>query len=165
MCSSDLQPESQVVLGGAEVNLSVGAVGIPPIGYQWRKNATDQSGATQPAFSLSNVTRLDAGLYSVMVTNPTGSLLSSNAVVRVLAPERLSAPVQLPGGGLQLMFGDADGGALLTTNDIATFTVLASTNLTDWTVLTNALSVTNGMMLFEDSTTNYPARFYRVVEH
>jgi len=27
------------------------------------------------------------------------------------------------------------------------------------------LSVTNGMMLFKDTTTNYPARFYRVLEH
>lgn len=58
-----------------------------------------------------------------------------------------------------------DGGALLTSNDVATFDVLASTNLASWVVLTNALSLTNGSILFEDSTTNYPARFYRVREH
>src|SRR5438477_12386788 len=34
------QPQSQVVLGGATVNLSVGAVGVPPLSYQWQKNGT-----------------------------------------------------------------------------------------------------------------------------
>ena len=143
----------------------VAAVGVPPLTYQWRKNGTNESGATQAALALSNVTRLDTGLYSVVVANPAVNLLSTNAEVRVLVPERLSAPTLLPGGKLQLVFGDADGGALLTTNDLATFEVLASTNLVDWTVLTNTLSVTNGLMLFEDASSKYPARFYRVVEH
>jgi len=86
-------------------------------------------------------------------------------VVRVLVTERLSAPTLLPGNRLQLLFTDADGGSLLTTNDLATFDVLASTNLADWTVITNALSLTNGYIRFEDSTANYPARYYRVREH
>ena len=159
------QPQSQVVLGGANVNLFVAAVGVPPLGYQWQKNGANQSGATQTSLNLANVTRLDAGLYSVVVTNPVAGLVSTTATVRVLVPERLTAPARLPGGKLQLIFSDADGGALLTTNDLATFTVLASPDLTNWTVLTNTLSVTNGMMLFQDSTTSYPARFYRVVEH
>jgi hypothetical protein len=159
------QPQGQVLLGGGTANLLVGAVGVPPLTYQWRRNVTNQVGSSQPALTLSNVTRADAGTYSVVVTNVTGSLQSSNAVVRVLVPERFSAPVQLPGGRLQLIFGDADGGALLTTNDIATFTVQASTNLVNWSVLTNALSVTNGLMLFQDTTTNSPVRFYRVLEN
>jgi hypothetical protein len=159
------QPQGQVVVAGTNVNLLVGAVGVPPLSYQWKKNSADQSGATQPNYTLSNVARVDAGTYSVVVSNLTGSLLSSNAIVRVLVPERLAAPVQLPGGGLQLLFADADGGALLTTNDIATFTVEASTNLVNWFAISNVLSVTNGMMLFQDTTTNYPARFYRVLEH
>jgi photosystem II stability/assembly factor-like uncharacterized protein len=159
------QPQPQVVLAGTNVNLTVAAIGVPPLSYQWKKNGGNQSGATQPNYTLSNVARVDAGTYSVVVSNSTGSVLSSNAVVRVLAPERLGSPVQLPGGGLQLLFGDADGGAMLTTNDIATFSVLASTNLVSWTQLTNTLSVTNGLMLFQDTTTNYPQRFYRILEH
>jgi hypothetical protein len=111
------------------------------------------------------VTRIDGATYSVIVTNALANASSSNAVIRVLVAERLARPVLLPGGQLQLLFTDADGGALLTTNDIAHFDVLASTNLSDWTVLTNSLSITNGSMLLQDSRSNFPARFYQVREH
>jgi hypothetical protein len=73
--------------------------------------------------------------------------------------------VLLPGGQLQLTFSDADGGNLISSNDLPTFTVYVSTNLSNWTVLTNALSITNGMVLLQDTWTNSPARYYRVSEH
>jgi photosystem II stability/assembly factor-like uncharacterized protein len=159
------QPQGQVVLAGSELSLSVAALGNAPISYQWRKNGSNQAGATSSTLTLSNVTRLAEGTYLVVVTNSSASLQSSNAVVRVVAAERLSEPQLLPGQRLQLLFNDADGGALLTSNDLATFEVQASTNLSDWTVITNALTLTNGSVLFQDSTSNYPARFYRVLEH
>ncbi len=158
------QPQSQVVQAGSDVNLSVTASSLTPIAYQWQKNGTNIA-ATNAFLTFNGVTRSVEGTYSVVLTNTAASLQSSNALVRVLATERLSAPVLLPGGQLQLLFDDADGGALLTTNDIPTFEVLVSTNLVDWTVLTNALSVTNGEILLQDSWTNAPKRFYRVLEH
>jgi hypothetical protein len=114
---------------------------------------------------LNNITRTAEGYYSVLVANSATNLQSSNATVQILAAERLSAPILLPGGQLQLLFNDADGGALLSSNDIATFEVLVSTNLTNWTVLSNALTLTNGSMLLTDTWTNSPARFYQVLEH
>ena len=53
---------------------------------------------------------------------------------------------------------------MLTTNDFATFTFSASTNLVDWFSITNALTGTNGSVIFQDSITNAPQRFYRVLE-
>ena len=45
------------------------------------------------------------------------------------------------------------------------FTALASTNLSDWVVLPNVLSITNGFLMLQDSgQTNFPARFYRILE-
>ncbi|PWU10855.1 MAG: hypothetical protein C5B50_24585 [Verrucomicrobia bacterium] len=158
------QPASQVVIDGTNVNLSVTAVGTAPLTYQWQKNGTNRPAATSSTLMLSNVTRADAGTYDVVVTNTAGTLQSSNGTIRVLVSERFSAPTSLPGGRIQLLFSDADGGAMLTTNDLATFDVLASGDMTNWVVLTNALSLTNGMALFSDATTNYPARFYRVRE-
>jgi hypothetical protein len=160
------QSSNQVALAGNNLNLSVSATSISPVTYQWQLNGTN-IGATNSVLSLTNLTRTAEGTYSVLITNYLGSLQSSNIVVHILAAERLSAPMLLPGGQLQLLFNDADGGALLTTNDIATFSVLVSTNLasTNWTVLTNALSLTNGSMLLKDNWTNSGNRFYQVIEH
>ncbi len=95
----------------------------------------------------------------VFITNGFSSLQSSNSVLRVLVPERLGQPALLPGNVIQLQFNDADGGALLTTNDVATFTVYASTNLIGWFPITNALTVTNGSIIFSDSITNKSPTF------
>jgi hypothetical protein len=56
--------------------------------------------------------------------------------------------------------------APLTTSDLPFFAVLASTNLTDWETLQASLVLTNGTLLLQDpSPTNYPMRFYRLLEH
>lgn len=159
------QPQSQMVLGGSNITLSVGTVATSPLKYQWLKNGTNRPGATEATLSLNNVTRVDAGTYSVVITNSVAGLKSSNAVVHVVVPERLGEPVLLPGGQVSLQFADADGGALLTTNDLATFEVQASTNLVQWSVITNALTLTNGTVVLRDTITNAPSRYYRVLEH
>ena len=159
------QPQGQVVVAGTNVNLFVAAAGTPPLSYQWLKNGAAFPGATATNLLLTNVTRIDAATYSVIVTNSQVGLQSSNAIVRVLVPERLANPVLLPGGQLQLTFSDADGGNLITSNDLPTFTVMVSTNLTNWSVLTNSLSITNGMVLLQDTWTNSPERYYQISEH
>ena len=159
------QPQGQVVNAGTNVNLFVAAAGIQPIGYQWLKNGTAKPGATNPNLVLTNVSRIDAGTYSVVVTNSQAGLESSNAIIRVLVPERLAAPILLPGKMLQITFSDADGGNLITSNDLPTFTVQVSTNLSTWSTLTNALSITNGMVLLTDTFTNSPMKYYRISEH
>ena len=158
------QPPSQAVVGPTDVNLSVGAVGNPPLSYQWKKNGTNAPNGTSPTLALTNVLRSDAVTYSVFISNGFTNVQSTNAVLRILVPERLAPPDLLPGNNIQLMFNDADGGALLTTNDLATFSVLASTNLVDWFSITNTLSVTNGSIIFQDTLTNAPQKFYRVLE-
>jgi photosystem II stability/assembly factor-like uncharacterized protein len=158
------QPQSQVIDAGSNLNLSVTASSLLPVSYQWQQNGTNIP-VTNSILNLSGVTRTAEGYYSVTVTNSATNLQSSNATIRILAAERLSAPVLLPGGQLQLLFNDADGGALLSSNDISTFEVLTSTNLMTWTVVTNALTLTNGSMLLKDTWTNSPMRYYQVLEH
>ncbi len=158
------QPQNQLVIGPTNVSLTVGAAGNPPLAYQWLKNGTNEPGGNGPTLNLMNVLRTDAGTYSVFITNGFSSVQSSNAVLRVFLSERFGQPTLLPGNQIQLLFNDADGGALLTTNDLATFHVFASTNLADWFAVTNALTLTNGSVIFQDSMTNAPQRFYRVLE-
>ncbi len=158
------QPQSQTVVGPTNVTFSVSAVGNPPISYHWLKNGTNAPGANGPTLTLPAVLRTDAGTYSVFVTNGFSSLQSSDAVLRVFLSERFGQPTPLPGNRIQLLFNDADGGAMLTSNDVATFHVFASTNLVNWFSISNALTLTNGSVIFQDSITNAPRRYYKVLE-
>jgi hypothetical protein len=79
------QPENQKVKVGDDVNFKVVADGPQPLEYRWRFNGYDMAGegAAHPYFRFSNVQRPSAGTYSVRITNPFGSVMSSNAVLTV----------------------------------------------------------------------------------
>jgi uncharacterized repeat protein (TIGR01451 family) len=80
------QPASQTVVRGANVTLSVGVTGTPPITYQWEFNGVDlPSGAVSPLV-LTNIQSSQAGNYRVRITNPVGTIFSSNAIIIVNEP-------------------------------------------------------------------------------
>lgn len=158
------QPQPQTVLAGSAVELHVVATGLPPLAYQWYRNGAPLPGATASAFSLAIPARRDSGVYSVSVTNFAGSVLSSNALVTVLSPQRLTGANMQTDGTFTFYAGDADGAPLLP-SDLPGFTPQTSTNLFAWVPLTNALTLSNGVLFIRDAgASNYPARFYRVVE-
>lgn len=78
------QPSDQVSLGGAPVTFSVSANGTPNLVYQWRFNNTAIPGATASSLALSAPGSANNGMYSVLITNSYGSILSSNAVLAVV---------------------------------------------------------------------------------
>ena len=159
------QPFSQTVNVGALVLLPVTATGLSPLTYQWLQDGNPLPAGTNATLTLTNATRRNGGTYAVLVSNPGGGTLSSNAVLKVLVPELLGTPTLLPDGSLSLSAGDIDGGLLLP-SDLTNFDAQASTNLLDWQILPDALALTNGRLQLQD--TNYlqwPARFYRLVEH
>ena len=78
------QPQDTNVLAGQSVTLSVNAIASPPPAYQWRFNGIDIPGATAAALRISPAGVLDAGAYSVRVTNVYGEALSSNATLVVV---------------------------------------------------------------------------------
>ncbi|HEX4343091.1 MAG TPA: LamG-like jellyroll fold domain-containing protein, partial [Verrucomicrobiae bacterium] len=77
------QPISQSAGIGSNVTFSVTVTGSSPLTYQWQDGATNIFGATNTTLVLSNVQLVDAGAYSVVVTNLYGSVNSSNAVLTV----------------------------------------------------------------------------------
>ena len=78
------QPRSQSVLAGQTATFSVAATGTPPLNYQWFFSGTNISGATTNPFMLANVQLTNAGNYSVVITNLSGSVTSSAASLTVL---------------------------------------------------------------------------------
>jgi len=77
------QPRSQTVRTGAVATLNALAVGDPPLAYCWRFNGTNIAGATNASFVISNAMVVDAGSYTMVVTNSSGSVTSRPAVLRV----------------------------------------------------------------------------------
>lgn len=71
---------------GDRLALTVDVGGTPPLSYQWRKGGAPINGATSSALVIPGVATGDAGDYSVVVTNPYGSLTSGSATVTVATP-------------------------------------------------------------------------------
>src|SRR5262245_31417880 len=76
------QPKSLTVAPNAGVFFSVMAAGISPLNYQWQFNGTALTAETNAMLALNNVTWDDAGLYSVVVSNSTGSTISQPALLQ-----------------------------------------------------------------------------------
>jgi sugar lactone lactonase YvrE len=80
------QPESAAVNLGSMVVFAVGPAGYAPFSYQWYFNGGAVIGATGPSYTLDNVQTADAGSYTVIVSNASGSVTSSPAVLTVNVP-------------------------------------------------------------------------------
>ena len=58
---------------GGTATFSVAALGSVPLSYQWSKGATPIPGATAATLTIPELSTIDAGDYTVTVTNPYGS--------------------------------------------------------------------------------------------
>lgn len=75
------QPISRVANAGDTVTLVMGAVGAPPISYQWRKDDIALDGATSASLTLAAVQAKDAGRYTVVVSDGWNASITSNVAV------------------------------------------------------------------------------------
>jgi len=75
------QPQSQAVLAGNPVTFSVVATGVQS--YQWQFNGANISNATNSTYTILSVALGNAGTYTVIVSNPCGSITSAAAVLAV----------------------------------------------------------------------------------
>src|SRR4051794_26389918 len=70
------QPTDQSVSLGANVSEVVFATGVAPLTYQWRFNDAEIAGATKRTLTLTNVQLANAGGYTILVTDISGSVTS-----------------------------------------------------------------------------------------
>jgi len=95
-------PASVTVPLGAQADFQVGALGSPPLVYQWVFNGTTAiAGATSAGLSLANVQFTQAGPYSVTVSNLYGAATSAPAVLSVtgVPPVIVASPTSLAVAG------------------------------------------------------------------
>jgi hypothetical protein len=90
------QPTARRVNPGDATTFSVVASGTAPIAYKWCKNGAPISGATSASYLIDPVSAGDAATYSVVVSNPFGTVASAGAALAVnLAPSITTQPVSL----------------------------------------------------------------------
>jgi hypothetical protein len=140
---------------GTNVVLSVGAWGSAPLSYQWYDNGVALSGATNQTLDLSGIQFSNAGLYSVVVSNPLGTVTNTpEAVVVNVASISLGL---YPGVTIKGTVG-------------YNYIIQSSTNLSDtnaWVTVTN-VTLTQPVQLWVDTSDNTtlpgnPVRFYQVL--
>lgn len=86
------QPASQLAKIGSNATLAVVADGTQPLSYQWRINGVAITNAKSATLSLSNIQQANSGAYSVVVTNSSGSVASSDAKLVVYSAPPTAQP-------------------------------------------------------------------------
>jgi hypothetical protein len=148
-----LQPQSQTVTNGSEVLFDVTVTGTAPLSYQWKRNGTDLPGQTAGVLTLSGVQVVDAGDYTVTITNTAGSATSGIAVLRVLGPAMITA-VSHSDGSTTISFTTIFGLNYVIEHSDA----IAGGN---WSSLP-VVAGTGDILTVIDPAANGPARFYRI---
>ncbi len=78
------QPRSVTALAGQTIDLTVQASNAENATYQWFKNGTAVTGATQPMLTLPSVTLADSGAkYKVTITGPNNTVTSDEVTLTV----------------------------------------------------------------------------------
>ena len=76
-----MQPANVTLTPGMNATFSVGVDGAATFSYQWRFNGTNIPGATNATWIVASVTPAEQGVYSVLVNNGSGAVLSRSALL------------------------------------------------------------------------------------
>jgi len=103
---------------GQSATFTVVAAGSPPLQYQWRRNGADIAGATAASYTTPVAVLADHGtIYQVRITNPAGTVLSLEAVLRVYQARTIN--------GLAGTFWQVESGQTFVPRDLRTTAVEA----------------------------------------
>ena len=121
-------PQSQTAQDDAGISFAASATGYPSPTYQWLFNGNPLAGCTNSVLCLSGVQAMNAGAYSVRVSNRAGAVTSSPAMLNVIPPvERRPVPgVRLTGASGSLLNVDYAN----TLNPMPAWNTLGSVSLT-----------------------------------
>jgi hypothetical protein len=89
----NISPQNLIVFGGSNAVLNANAAGLPPLSYQWQNGQGVIAGATNASYTIFGAQATNSGNYSVIVSNPFGSVTSGVATVTVVFPPLIPNPV------------------------------------------------------------------------
>lgn len=152
------QPTNQIILLGGTATFAVSTTNASAAVYQWRFNNTPITGATNLVLCCTNAQARQAGGYSVIVANASGSVTSQVAALSVTLP----APPQM----LPLMpAGNGELTVSWTALPGCSYRVQVATNLAqpNWISLAPDVLAASSVASVRDQPHGAPARFYRVL--
>ena len=145
------QPVNQTNLAGTTASFSVSATGTAPLSYQWWKGNTPLPQQKSSSLTLLKVSDLDAGSYSVVITNLAGRVNSAPATLSII--------------DLALLTGQqvGDNAVLSWPTGLTGFMLQSTTNLTFPLWLTNSTApvVVNGQYVVTNPISG-KLQFYRL---
>jgi len=144
-------PQSQRVVQGGPVTLSVSATGTEPLTFQWRVNAQAIPGATGQSLNLGSVQPSDAGDYDVVLSNPAGTEVSPAATLVVSVRPRLNSP-QYWNYTAQFTLSGTPGDLYM---------VQFSTNLFEWSDVSTVSNQSGNVLFVAPQGAGEPLKFYR----
>ena len=90
----NISPQNLIVLAGSNAVLNANAAGLPPLSYQWQNSLGAIAGATNASYTIFAAQATNSGNYSVIVSNPFGSVTSGVATVTVVFPPSITQQPQ-----------------------------------------------------------------------
>jgi hypothetical protein len=148
------QPTNLTVMAGMDAKFLSAATGTEPFSYQWLFNGTNLHGANSNLLALTNVQCVQAGAYSLHVTNQAGSVTSDIATLAVLLPPAIHS----------LTF--TANAVLISLTSVVGFNYELdykdSLNDPAWLPASSPIPGTGDVIILEDATLPAASRFYRV---
>ena len=151
------QPVSKTATEGQTVSLSVNATANPSPNYQWLFNGVVLPDAKNSKLTFPSVDWTNSGAYTVIVSNPYGSVTSAPVTLTVtgtLAVTLTTAASPIPdSSGFTFQFSVQPG---------FTYVVLASSDLVHWAPIATNIAQANTELFTDPAAINFPRRFYRI---
>ena len=139
------------MLIGSSATFTVGYTGTPPLTFQWRRNGAPIAGGSSPILVINNVQSVNAGTYTVRISNALNFALSVPATLTV-ASGQFSAPTPTT-NGIQLNVQGEIGG---------NYIIEISSDLEQWDPLASLLNNPQNWQFTDPTAPGVSQRFYRL---